>query len=93
MSDDYDEHGEYTRFKAKVQLGDGPDQRGEITVETVRERTDDGDTTTHEVDVPVGDEYDITATPRLDHNNFGEFYLELQRGRDALAEALDLDDE
>lgn len=29
--------GEYTRRKIKVQLGDGPDRRGEATVEEVRE--------------------------------------------------------
>lgn len=28
---------EYVRRKAKIQLGDGPDQRGEVTVELVRE--------------------------------------------------------
>lgn len=32
----------YVRRKAKIQVGDGPDQRGEITVELVA-RTDDGD--------------------------------------------------
>lgn len=37
-SEEYDEEplGEYTRRKMKVQLGDGPDQRGEVTVEMVR---------------------------------------------------------
>lgn len=29
--------GPYTRRKVKVQLGDGPDQRGEVTLEAVRE--------------------------------------------------------
>jgi hypothetical protein len=37
--------GEYVRRKVKIQLGDGPDQRGEVTVETVRESDgNDGET-------------------------------------------------
>lgn len=42
-TDEYDEEplGEYTRRKMKVQLGDGPDQRGEVTVEMVRDATDE----------------------------------------------------
>ena len=45
MSDEQDHmDGEYVRRKLKVQLGDGPDQRGEVTVETVREAGNDGET-------------------------------------------------
>lgn len=32
-----DDLGEYTRRRINVQLGDGPDQRGDVTVEMVRQ--------------------------------------------------------
>ena len=35
--DSTNELGEFTRRKIKIQLGDGPDQRGEVTVEEVRD--------------------------------------------------------
>lgn len=46
MSDNHeqDDLGEYVRRKVKIQLGDGPDQRGEVTVESVREHGPDGET-------------------------------------------------
>ena len=86
---------EYTRFRAKVQLGDGPDQRGEVTVEVVREPNPDGE------DEKVNDYRPVyyqlpdgtTAGATLDHRTFAEFYGELDRATDALRENLGLEPE
>lgn len=35
-AEEIDEEGGYSRLKGKMQVGDGPDARGEVTVELVR---------------------------------------------------------
>lgn len=92
MNDEHDEGGEYTRFKAKIQLGDGPDQRGEVTVETVRERGEDDIGTLEKVELPEEVEGHNITSARINHEDFGEFYFELARARAALAEQLGLED-
>ena len=93
MPEDTLDGGEYTRFKAKIQLGDGPDRRGEVTVETVRERTEDDTLTVQNIDMPGNGNGDVTGEVSVNHDNFGEWYLELSRARRALVEQLDLEEE
>ena len=88
MSDhDNTPRGEYTRIKAKVQLGDGPDQRGEVTVEMVRERTEDTPLDVRTVELPDGTSVETT----IDDRTFAEFYLESGRVVSALSDRLGLD--
>lgn len=99
MSEREHEPGEFTRLKMKMQLGDGPDRRGEITVETVRERDEDSPLTEMGMEnVPIGirdgevDLVDVEGVP-VDHATFAEFMLETQRARALLRKRLGLDDE
>jgi hypothetical protein len=77
---------EYTRIRANVQIGDGPDQRGDVTVETFRE-VDPDRRRIREVRLPDGTEVDgVPANDRV----FAEWYTELQRAEDALRVTLGL---
>lgn len=93
MADD-EPSGEYTRLRSKVQLGDGPDQRGETTVEIVREEPGDG---RQRRTVTIPDEGVEGGTREVEtfvnDTAFAEFYYELTRARGALSEALDLEDQ
>ena len=83
--------GEYNRFKASVQLGDGPDQRGEVTVELVREPLEGREGRT--VSFPdVDDVEDALGQVEAEVNDaqFAEFYIELKRSTGALRESLGL---
>lgn len=97
MSDEevYEEDGEFTRLRAKVQIGDGVDQRGEVSVERSSKQDEDGrgyEKTTKEVTLPEemgGDTVEIQANNEL----FAEFYYELTRSTKALRQELGLPDE
>lgn len=85
-----DPDGEFTRFKAKVKLGDGPDQRGEVTVETVRHVRPDRSTASVVIDSDAGTAA-VDDVP-VNHRVFGEFAFELGRATDALRNSLGLDE-
>lgn len=95
MGERRDEHretpdGEYTRFKAKIQRGDGIDRRGDVEVEVVRERSEvrvDLDEIEHE----IAD--DVSVTTLADHGPFAEFSFELERAVRLLEDQLGLDGE
>jgi len=92
--DDAPIDGEHTRYRAKVQLGDGPDRRGDVTVEMVREPS--GDRNERHVIIPeaVTDEasaMDVQAP--CNDADFAEFYHELERASTALRDVLGLDDD
>lgn len=90
MSDD--DLGEFTRFRANIQLGDGPDQRGDVTVEVVREPSEDRHV--RPVTIPTGDDTaDIEVESFADDEAFAEFYREISRARRTLAEQLGLPEE
>lgn len=56
--------GEFTRRKMKVQVGDGPDRRGEVTVEMTREAGEE--------DADFGDFYtEVDRTVRLLRDQLG----------------------
>lgn len=96
MTEDRGLDGEYTRFRAKVQLGDGPDQRGEVTVETVREVTEPRRKDRVRLPETEGDVFTgVSAVQGVPANDkvFAEFYAELTRAGGALRDALDLDPE
>lgn len=83
-----DAPGEYTRFRTNIQLGDGPDQRGDMTVEIVRvidEETPRREThaVTHEGPIETA----------LTDAHFAEFALEVGRATDLLKNELGLTDE
>lgn len=99
MSDE-DFDGEYTRFRANIQLGDGIDQRGDVTVELVREPNENRNE--RETGIPLTDserehinldgrDMEVVDTPCNDRE-FAEFYNELQRASNALRDALNLPD-
>lgn len=86
--------GEYTRLRANIQLGDGPDQRGDATVEVVREPESGISTEAREVTIPTGDDEEmVTVRARASDVAFAEFYRELTRAEQALSEALGLADD
>lgn len=86
MSDEPD--GEYTRMKANIQLGDGIDRRGDVTVEIVRSVDSSGARRRkREVVLPDGD----TITARTSDEVFAEFYFEAARATEVLRERLGLD--
>lgn len=90
--EDGSEVEEYTRFRANIQLGDGPDQRGDVTVEMQREATDDR--VEREVRVPSSQadrDAEVLTTAKCNDAQFAEFYNELMRGRAALSDALGLE--
>lgn len=91
MSGDYDpeEDGEYTRFKAKIQLGDGIDRRGDTTVEIARSPRPESSVTTS-VSVGRGEE-EVETT--VDHKAFAEFALEVDRATELLRSTLQLPDD
>lgn len=85
---DEDSESEFVRFQSKIQLGEGVDRRGDVTVEMLRERPSLGRRTQHQdVELPSGE----TVTITTDDEAFAEFYFELQRTRDVLRRTLGLD--
>ena len=78
---------EYTRFKSKLQIGDGVDARSETTVEVVREIDEDRDPT-RSVTLDDGTEVPFATNDAA----FAEFALELDRAVAAVRDELDLDD-
>lgn len=86
--------GEYTRFRANIQLGDGPDQRGDVTVEMVREPGEDRAERYVAIPEAATEQAPAMDVPaQMNDAHFAEFYHELQRGRRALREALGLPDD
>lgn len=82
---------EFVRFKAKIQRGDGPDQRGEVTVETVRELPVDSPGHRADVDVLLPDGEVLTVEDiEVQSGPFAEWYFEMQRAELALRETLGL---
>ena len=80
----------YSRYRMKIQRGDGPDRRGDVAVEVVREvGPSKGAGKTREVELPNGD----TVYATLDDAAFAEFYLEAQRAEGVLLDRLGLDRE
>lgn len=90
MTENDDDFAEYTRFKAKVQIGDGPDQRGEVTVETVRELDEERQGSVDGVELPNGETVDYVPS---NNREFAEFFHELTRGEGALRQTLGLETE
>lgn len=87
MPDDNEPDTEYTRIRAKMQMGNGIDQRGEVTVETVREVEEDRTTTT--VELPDGT---VVGDVPINNRAFAEFYHELERSGQALKDKLGIED-
>ena len=83
-------NGEYTRLKANIQLGDGIDRRGEVTVEVVRsvDTASDG-RRSRSVVLPDGTTFGTKTTDEV----FAEFYFECVRATEALHERLGLDED
>ncbi len=89
-----DEEGEYTKFRAKVQLGDGPDQRGSIEVELQREPDEDREerfVAMPESATMESPSMDVEA--KMNDAQFAEFYHELSRGTEALRQSLGLEED
>ena len=82
--------GEFTRLKSSVQLGDGPDQRGDVTVEVLREKRPREGFERRDVELELPD--GTVAEGDVDDATFAEFYTELERATRALSEALGLPD-
>lgn len=86
--DDETEPTEITRFKMNIQRGEGVDRRGDITVETVRERDRGANGTEREVTLPSGE----TVTVETHDDAFAEFYFEAERAKRVLIQTLGLTD-
>lgn len=83
-------NGEYTRLKANIQLGDGIDRRGEVTVEVVRSVDTTSDTRrSRSVVLPDGTTFGTKTTDEV----FAEFYFECVRATEALRERLGLNED
>lgn len=83
--------GEYTRIRANIQLGDGPDQRGDVTVEIVREPGEDrAERSVVMPEAATGESPVMDVTAPMNDRDFAEFYHELMRARKALNQALGL---
>jgi len=85
---------EVTRYRANIQRGDGPDQRGDVTVEMVREKDSDPETRDVRldrsgVDLEAGED----GLVGIDDAPYAEFVYELDRAVAALETALDLDED
>jgi len=82
--------GEYTRMQADIQLGDGIDRRGEVTVEVVRSVNTSSDSRrTRSVMLPDGNTISAHTTDEV----FAEFYFEACRATEILRERLGLPDD
>lgn len=89
---DNDSDEQFTRIRSNVQLGDGPDARGDVTVEIVREKT----TAKRFADVTVPDGQGGTinvADVPMDDRAFAEWMIEMDRAVDRLRTKLGLDRE
>jgi hypothetical protein len=92
-----DDTTEYTKVRMQAQRGDGPDRRGKVEVEMLREvegQNEDGDnpnrrTTT----VAVGPDGNIPAAATVDDSVFAEFHYETERAVALLEDRLGLDDD
>jgi hypothetical protein len=94
MTNKDDETVEMTRFRCNVQLGNGPDQRGDVTVEMVREPNDDRNERHVIVPEAVTDEAStMNVEAPCNDADFAEFYHELERASTALRDVLGLDDD
>lgn len=94
MPSDYDPIDEFTRFRANIQLGDGPDRRGDITVEMVREVGTERPTRSIHTPEAVTDSVPaVDVSAPCNDQQFAEFYHELMRGGSALREALGLNED
>jgi hypothetical protein len=79
--------GEYTRLRADIQLGDGIDRRGEVTIEVVRAiDTESEKRRTRSVVLPD----ESTLQTETSDEVFAEFYFECGRATRALQERLGL---
>jgi KaiC/GvpD/RAD55 family RecA-like ATPase len=88
MSPEDEPAGEYNRYRLKLQRGDGPDRRGDVAVEVVREVDPDRDLKrSHEVELPDGN----TVRVATDDEAFAEFYMEARRAEGVLLDRLGLD--
>jgi hypothetical protein len=97
MTREDEPNGDYTRLRAKVQVGDGPDQRGDRTVEMVRLHDEEIE---HREAVPAGDlltedeleRYGVDPDVKVPRNDsqFAEFMVEVQRTTDLLRNELGL---
>jgi hypothetical protein len=79
--------GEYTRLRADIQLGDGIDRRGEVTIEVVRSIDGESDERRSR-SVVLPDE--STLQTETSDEVFAEFYFECGRATRALQERLGL---
>lgn len=79
----------FTRLKMNFQLGDGPDQRGDMTVEVSRAVDPDAPRKTRKVQLPGG----ARITAPTNDEVFAEFYNECDRGERVLREVLGLEDD
>lgn len=79
---------EMTRLSCTIQLGDGIDRRGDVTVEVTRELGPRMDRREREVELPDGSTTTVTA----DDQTFGEFVLETGRATELLRDRLRLDE-
>jgi len=79
--------GEYTRLRADIQLGDGIDRRGEVTIEVVRSIDSESDERRSR-SVVLPDE--STLQTETSDEVFAEFYFECGRATRALQERLGL---
>lgn len=84
--DEAEMSGEYTRVRANVQIGDGPDQRGDVTVEIQRHTTAER-TKERVVEIPNGSGYRTEADDQI----IAELYLQTQRAQEVLADVLGLE--
>lgn len=83
----------FTRLRLNFQLGDGPDQRGDMTVEVSREVDPDAERKTDEVQIPLDDGQTRTVAAPTNDEVFAEFYNEVSRSERVLREVLGLEDE
>jgi len=86
-----DDTTEYTKLRMQAQRGDGPDRRGKVEVEMLRE--DDEPTEDRTVSVGVGPDGDIPAAATVDDSVFAEFHYETERAVALLEDRLGLDDD
>jgi hypothetical protein len=92
MSEEDGFDAEYTRRKVKLQVGDGPDARGEVTVEMVRERAPEDETTPRHESVVMQTGESQRVRFGTDDAAFAEWVFEVNRSVDVLRDSLGLED-
>lgn len=95
MSDEQDPFA--LRFRINIQRGDGPDRRGDVTIERrwTREELDEMDDPEDRMDVMVPDptgKYIESEEVTLNTAAFAEWYMAVKRGVTALESRLHLDE-